>query len=437
MGHEQLTEEEKVTMARIFISHAVKDEELVEEFVDFLDVGIGIEPSDVFCSSLPGMNIPTGEGFVDYIKSKVSNPELVILVLTTDYLNSQFCNNEVGASWALDIAVYPLLVPPLRYGDVKGVLAGLQISKLNDKEKLNDLRDDLNEKFGLKSLRTSHWERRRDKFLGKLEKLATSPTGKTATPPIQKPLSASLLGAVNSSGTLLKLGDHFYETTSFERRGSSEVRVSILPSSSADEASLSRLRPDPNGFRRKQELTFAYQNEGSFATVEKVVSRTVDEKNIWELDLVNLPRNSDLIAGSGITINGNNFPAEDIAEMKATRILFEDPPKRKRSDRTGGSIESWAFGEDRKGVSTKECVLRNYVETHGISEDSLKKARLECVFTICAGLVADHILDLEFTPTPEGHIAVVFRGQRSAGHTDAPLESIGVEGVCKIKRATL
>jgi hypothetical protein len=223
-------------MARIFISHAVKDEELVEEFVDLLDVGIGIEPSDIFCSSLPGMNIPTGEGFVDYIKSKVTNPELVILILTPVYLNSQFCNNEVGASWALNIAVYPLLVPPLGYGDVKGVLVGLQISKIDDKEKLNDLRDDLIEKFGLKSLRTSHWERRRDKFLGKLERLAP-PSQSTAKPSIEPQVAPpSPLGHVNSSGTVLKLGDHFYETSSFERRGRSEIRVSILPSSSADEA---------------------------------------------------------------------------------------------------------------------------------------------------------------------------------------------------------
>ena len=419
-------------MAKIFVSHAVKDKELVEEFVDLLDVGIGIEPSDIFCSSLPGMNIPTGEGFVDYIKSKVTNPELVILILTPDYLNSQFCNNEVGASWALNIAVYPLLVPPLGYGDVKGVLVGLQISKIDEKEKLNDLRDDLIEKFGLKSLRTSHWERRRDKFLGKLERLAP-PSQSTPKPSIEPQVTPpSPFGHVNSSGTVLKLGDHFYETSSFERRGRSEIRVSILPSSSADEAGLSRLRPDPNGFQRRQELAFAYQNEGGFISVEKVVSRTVDGKNIWDLELATVPKTSDSIAAGGISINGNSFSAEDIAEMKATRILFEDQPKRKRPNRVGGSIEGWAFGEDRRGVSTKECVLRNYLKKNGVSENSLKRARLECVFTLSAGLVADHILQLEFTPTPEGNIQVVFKGQRSAGHQGAPLEDIGVEGVCKI-----
>ena len=92
-------------------------------------------------------------------------------IISPEFLKSQFCLNEVGASWALSLPVYPLLVPPLDYGDVRGVLAGVQAAKIDDKEKLNDLRDDLIEKLGIVPLRTSHWERKRDKFLGKLASL--------------------------------------------------------------------------------------------------------------------------------------------------------------------------------------------------------------------------------------------------------------------------
>src|SRR4029077_4969743 len=100
-----------------------------------LQVGLGVHPDDIFCSSLPGMGIPTGQDFIAYIKSQVKHPELVLLVLSQEFFKSQFCNNEVGASWALDLPVYPLLVPPVSYGDVKGVLFGKQAAKLDDKEK--------------------------------------------------------------------------------------------------------------------------------------------------------------------------------------------------------------------------------------------------------------------------------------------------------------
>ena len=158
-------------MPRIFVSHAAKDEALVEEFVELLQVGINVHPDDVFCSSLPGMNIPTGRAFIDHIKSQVRDPEIVLLVISKEFLKSQFCLNEVGASWALSLPLYPLLVPPLDYGDVRGVLAGVQAAKIDDKEKLNDLRDDLIEKLRLTPLRTSQWERKRDKFLVKLASL--------------------------------------------------------------------------------------------------------------------------------------------------------------------------------------------------------------------------------------------------------------------------
>ena len=117
-------------MPRIFISHSANDEELVEELVDLLQLGVGVQPTDVFCSSLPGMGIPNGADFVAYIKSQVTGPEVVLLIISPAFLNSPFCQNEVGASWARSLLISPLLVPPVDYADVKGVLSGTQMARL-------------------------------------------------------------------------------------------------------------------------------------------------------------------------------------------------------------------------------------------------------------------------------------------------------------------
>lgn len=82
-------------MPRIFVSHAAKDENLVEEFVELLQVGVGVHPDDIFCSSLPGMNIPTGAEFVRFIKAQVTNPDLVLLLISPEFLKSHFCQHEV------------------------------------------------------------------------------------------------------------------------------------------------------------------------------------------------------------------------------------------------------------------------------------------------------------------------------------------------------
>lgn len=113
-------------MTRLFISHAASDEDLVEDLTDLLNTGIGLGPDDIFCSSLPGMSIPTGANFVDYIKSQVSKPEMVLIIISKDFLRSQFCSAEAGVTWALSLPIFPLLVPPVTFADVKGVLAGVQ-----------------------------------------------------------------------------------------------------------------------------------------------------------------------------------------------------------------------------------------------------------------------------------------------------------------------
>ncbi|NCS74765.1 MAG: toll/interleukin-1 receptor domain-containing protein, partial [Deltaproteobacteria bacterium] len=85
----------------VFISHAAANRELADALVDMLETGIGITDTDVFCSSLEGMGIPSGVNFVDFVRGQISSPRAVVLLLSQDYLASQFCLCELGASWAL------------------------------------------------------------------------------------------------------------------------------------------------------------------------------------------------------------------------------------------------------------------------------------------------------------------------------------------------
>ena len=122
---------------KIFISHAAKDKKLADLLVDFLETGTPLTSNDIFCSSLEGLGIPTGKNFIEYIKEEIQTPETVILLLSPNYFASQFCLCELGASWALSHNVLPLLVPPLTYDDIEGVLSGIQINKINDLDGIN------------------------------------------------------------------------------------------------------------------------------------------------------------------------------------------------------------------------------------------------------------------------------------------------------------
>lgn len=149
----------------IFISHAVANKELADKFVDLLETGIGISDSDIFCSSLEGLGIPSGTNFIDFIHKQISDPKVVILLLTPEYFNSSFCLCELGASWILSHNIIPLLVPPLEYSDVKAVLTGVQVHKIDQKTDLNEMQGELTSALNRKGKSFARWEVKRDKFL--------------------------------------------------------------------------------------------------------------------------------------------------------------------------------------------------------------------------------------------------------------------------------
>ncbi len=113
----------------VFISHAVRDKALVKEIVDLIEDGMGVPEDEIFCSSLKGYGIPSGKNFVTYIKEQLIEPKVVVLVLTPAYFESRFCLSELGAAWVKSHEIFPILVPPLQYDDVKDVLLGRQLTQ--------------------------------------------------------------------------------------------------------------------------------------------------------------------------------------------------------------------------------------------------------------------------------------------------------------------
>ncbi|MBY3044847.1 toll/interleukin-1 receptor domain-containing protein [Rhizobium leguminosarum] len=166
----------------VFISHAVKDTNIAAEIVDLIEHGIGVPEAEIFCSSVPGYGIPTGKTFVTYMKEQMYEPKVVILLLTPSYFESKFCLSELGAAWVMSHHIFPILVPPLGYEDVKDVLLGTQVSKINDDLKYNELRDHLAEVVSLNKTSSTKWETKRRAFLKNIEPLMANIAGPTTVP---------------------------------------------------------------------------------------------------------------------------------------------------------------------------------------------------------------------------------------------------------------
>lgn len=158
-------------LKKVFISHATKDKEIVEELIDLLET-IGINSTQIFCSSFEGYGISLGKDFLETIKQELSAEVLVLFVITNNFYESKVCLCEMGAAWALSKGHIPIVVPPLSYSDIQGVIPLTQGMLINDVPKLNSLKEKLENDFCFEQkIGLNNWERKRDRFINNINKL--------------------------------------------------------------------------------------------------------------------------------------------------------------------------------------------------------------------------------------------------------------------------
>ncbi len=155
---------------KLFVSHACENSDIVNDLVDLLQLGAGIAHNDIFCSSIKG-KIPNGAYFVQYILSNLNAADLIVAVLSRAYFRSEFCIAEAGAAQARSLAntasFFSLIVPPVGFSNLDGVLYGVQSSAIQDAKELDGLRDRATK--GMASPpSTATWNDKRDAFLAEV-----------------------------------------------------------------------------------------------------------------------------------------------------------------------------------------------------------------------------------------------------------------------------
>ena len=162
--------------SKIFISHSSRDLAFVQPLVELFE-HIGLNPENMFCSSVAGYNVPLDSNIYNFRKEQFQSYDLrVIFILSENYYNSPASLNEMGAAWVLQHKYTSILIPQFDFRDVKGVIDQMRISIKLDSEKyelksrLNELRDTLVDEIGLKLSPSSQniWERHRDEFVDKV-----------------------------------------------------------------------------------------------------------------------------------------------------------------------------------------------------------------------------------------------------------------------------
>jgi len=114
----------------IFLSHSSKDKVISDYFIDdILVLGLSIKRKDIFCTSADGTKPESGEDWRESIKDALINSKIVILLITSNYKESEMCQNEMGAAWVCSNKTIPLILEPINYETVGVIQQTKQVVK--------------------------------------------------------------------------------------------------------------------------------------------------------------------------------------------------------------------------------------------------------------------------------------------------------------------
>lgn len=182
-------------MAKIFISHSSLDKDIVDLFKNMiLNAGLGIADDDIAYTSAPETSVPTGGNIPQYIKENIADSDFVFFMISDNYRKSEVCLNEMGAAWALDKNVKPILLYDVPFHSV-GWLYGMNLcAKIDDADRLDELRDEFLDKYGSRP-KTAVWNRQKTEFIIKIATLTPNNTAliRIDTPIIEEDEELGLL----------------------------------------------------------------------------------------------------------------------------------------------------------------------------------------------------------------------------------------------------
>lgn len=130
---------------KLFISHSSMDKNIAESLINFLSNGVNIDRHSIYYTSKSG-TIKTGAYFIEEIKKEVLGCEAILILMSKNYLQSPFCLAELGAAWASNQNIFPILIPPVSIKEYNETpLQGIQALSLLDEHLPEVMFDHLSE----------------------------------------------------------------------------------------------------------------------------------------------------------------------------------------------------------------------------------------------------------------------------------------------------
>jgi hypothetical protein len=244
---------------------------------------------------------------------------------------------------------------------------------------------------------------------------------------------------VYSSGQWVLLHEYFFQLETYSYSADGRLIIQIPSRSVQDDAAIQSLRPT---LEQSPLIKFAYQNDGLLVKVKSIESSSRADCKVWTITLEPKPikLNSQTLEQS---YKGRKqfYSADDIARLKARRLLLNDPPKLQMLQ--DAQVFSPALAEREMlenlirtsptPIKIEDCVLHSL---YPIYKDKvrtfLELARLQAVFYLKATGVVEQVIELALGPICRGKVYVRLRATRQRVYAGIEPAIIEIEGDCSL-----
>lgn len=245
---------------------------------------------------------------------------------------------------------------------------------------------------------------------------------------------------IYSSGQWVLLHEYFFQIETYSQNPDGRLTIQIPSKSIEDNTAIQSLRPN---LEQSQAIKFAYQNDGFLVKVKSIEAASRGDCQIWTLTLEqkNIKNDANTLVEQSYKGRKRSYSADEIAQLKAKRILLNDPPKLQML--RDAQVFSPAMAEremlenlirgSNSPISVEDCVLQSLYPTYkDRPKVFLELARLEAIFFLKATGIVEQVLELSLGPISQEQVHVRFRGRRPPMYFSIEPTVLELEGSCPL-----
>lgn len=144
-------------MKKLFISHSSKNKVIANQLISYLE-RLGLEHKNMFCSSSISQGAKNGEDLNSRIGKAIKDSNLIIYLISRDFLKSSYCIEELGVGWYLsqeyNKKCFYVLLPDVELSDLFGFVNGkiqkFTLLNISQKESFISFTEDISNVMNIK-----------------------------------------------------------------------------------------------------------------------------------------------------------------------------------------------------------------------------------------------------------------------------------------------